>query len=98
VRGFAVAKISQVSVRVTGGGLIPAEALEMGGWKNDSPNVPDQIWRTLVANRGSNDTRAPSYYRHACLECLRQINRNGDLDIKDLKRRVKPRLPSLANY
>jgi hypothetical protein len=82
VRGFAVAKISQVSVRVTGGGLIPAEALEMGGWKNDSPNVPDQIWRTLVANRGSNDTRAPSYYRH----------------IKDLKRRVKPRLPSLANY
>lgn len=97
VRGFCLDHVHEVSGRVTGKGVIPVEALTMGGWQHRGPedlNVPDQLWRTLVADRGPNGTSAPGWYRRTCLECLQHTDRVGDLDIEGLKKSVLPRTPS----
>ncbi|RFU27869.1 hypothetical protein B7463_g8459, partial [Scytalidium lignicola] len=89
VRGFSIAEIDVVSDRVSGNGVISSEALELAGWKHNGPknqDVPDQLWRTLVADRGPNGTSTPSWYRRTCLECLQHTDRAGDLDIDNLKR------------
>jgi hypothetical protein len=87
VRGFCLDQVHEVSGRVMGKGIIPAEALRMGGWPHPPPKVqevPDQLWRTLVADRGPNGTSAPGWYRRTCLECLQHTDRVGDLDIEAL--------------
>jgi len=97
VKGFCLDWVQEVSGRVTGKGIIPVEALTMGGWIHKGPDdqdVPDQLWRTLVADRGPNGTSAPGWYRRTCLECLQHTDRVGDLDIEDLKKRVQPKTPS----
>lgn len=79
IRGFPLGEIEGLSGRVADG-MINQEALEMGGWplKNTSDKVPEQLWRTLVADRGDNCINAPSWYHRACLECLSHTNENGD--------------------
>ena len=97
VKGFCLDYVQVVSGRVTGKGVIPVEALAMGGWKHNGPedqDVPDQLWRTFVADRGPNGTSAPGWYRRTCLECLQHTDRVGDLDIEDLKKKVQPKTPS----
>jgi hypothetical protein len=42
--------------------------------------VPDQLWRTLVADRGPDGTNAPAWYRRACLECLTHVDNVGNLN------------------
>jgi len=88
---------------MSGEGVIPAEALAMGGWNfdinpaiADQQDVPDRLWRTMVANRGSNGTTAPAWYRRACLECLQPANlsHHNDLSIASLKQRRDPSTPS----
>lgn len=61
----------------------------MCGWNYKSPDdkeVPDQLWRTLVADGGPDGAPPPLWYRRTCLACLQHTNRAGDLDIDDLKR------------
>jgi hypothetical protein len=96
VRGFCLDHVHEVSGRVMGKGIIPAEALNMGGWPHPpvDQDVPDQLWRTLVADRGPNGTSAPGWYRRTCLECLQHTDRVGDLDIEGLKKSVQPKTPS----
>lgn len=89
VRGFCIGEVDNVSERVSGSGVILAEAFELAGWKKDGPldqDVPDQLWRTMVADRGPNGTSAPSWYRLACLECLQRTDRVGDLDMGNLEK------------
>ncbi|KAH9220948.1 hypothetical protein DL95DRAFT_382905, partial [Leptodontidium sp. 2 PMI_412] len=86
LRGFRLDTISQVSGRVAGSGIIPNDALEMGGWiQRETQTVPDRLWRTLVADRGPNGKSAPPWYSRTCWECLQRTDRLGDLDIPDLK-------------
>jgi Heterokaryon incompatibility protein (HET) len=96
VRGFRLGTIVEVSERVAGKGVIPLEALEMGGWHHDLPktqqDLPDQLWRTLVADRGPDGSSTPGWYRRACLECLQHTNRSGELDIEEVMKRS--RMPS----
>jgi hypothetical protein len=90
VRGFILETITECSGRVVGKGIVPVEALTMGGWDHRNPDnkeVPDQLWRTLVADRGPDGAPPPLWYRHTCLACLHKTDRVGDLDIEDLKRR-----------
>jgi hypothetical protein len=96
VRGFCLDHVHEVSGRVMGKGIIPAEALRMGGWPHPpvDQDVPDQLWRTLVADRGPNGTSAPGWYRRTCLECLQHTDRVGDLDIEGLKKSLQPPTPS----
>jgi hypothetical protein len=96
VKGIHLDTVDSVSPRVTARGVIPEEALTMGGWIHKDPpmedqEVPDQLWRTLVADRGPNGTSAPPWYRRACLECLEHTDRQGDLDIEDLKKKTQPK-------
>ena len=101
VKGICLDIVAEVSQRVTSTGVIPEDALTMGGWiHNDPPiedqEVPDKLWRTLVADRGPNGTLAPPWYRRACLECLEHTSRQGDLDIEVLKKKSLPkRTPSM---
>ena len=90
VKGFKLDTIKSISGRVSRG-IIPAEAFEFGGWPklgagDTFPDrVPDQLWRTLVADRGFDGTNAPAWYRRACLECMTHVDNNGDLDTNKFK-------------
>jgi hypothetical protein len=90
VRGRQLGIIEKLTGRVLHG-VIPAEAFEYGGWPAISSGgrkpdeVPDQLWRTLVADRGPNGINAPTWYRRACLECLHHVNANGDLNTNEFK-------------
>jgi Heterokaryon incompatibility protein (HET) len=89
VRGIILGKVRKVSQRIPKG-IIPREVFEMGGWeysqREDDHTVhemPDQLWRTLVANQGP-DGQPPTFYRRACLYALQRDDESGDVNIKDI--------------
>jgi hypothetical protein len=90
VKGFKLDTIKNISGRVLDG-IIPVEAFEYGGWPKVPEDgkfpheVPDRLWRTLVADRGPDGTNAPPWYRRACLECLTHVDSNGDLNSNKFK-------------
>lgn len=48
-------------------GEVPEEWLQLAGWDPwsqncSSPNLPDRLWRTLVADPGENGANARTYY------------------------------------
>jgi hypothetical protein len=88
VKGFKFAVVKDISARNTGG-VILRESLEMGSWKGikENPNeVPDKLWRTLVADRDPDGHTPPAWYQRACLRCLEiaDIFNNGDLNVGEL--------------
>ncbi|KAI9692498.1 MAG: hypothetical protein M1822_006729 [Bathelium mastoideum] len=85
VKGIKLDRIVWVSSRVTEG-VIPGEALKKLGWypEGDLSNVPDRVWRTLVADRGPDGKRPPGFYRRACLYCLANANSKGDINTEKL--------------
>jgi hypothetical protein len=103
IKGFKLDTITSISGRVLNG-VIPREAFEFGGWPKKSKDskypddVPERLWRTLVADRGPDGTNAPTWYRRACRECLNHTNTNGDLNtnvFKDLALDDTPRTMNL---
>jgi hypothetical protein len=69
--------------------VIPKDCLEKLGWSFNwhAPaidSVPDQLWQTLVADRGPNGTPKPPFYRRACQHCLVNLTRNGHINIATL--------------
>jgi hypothetical protein len=87
VKGFKLDVIEMLSGRALDG-VIPSLALEWGGLpKSDElpVEVPDRLWRTLVADRGPDGNNAPPWYRRACLECLQHTNPSGDLNTVQFK-------------
>ncbi|RFU27148.1 hypothetical protein B7463_g9190, partial [Scytalidium lignicola] len=91
VKGIRLGSIEETSHRAAHG-MIFSETLEMAGfdyswsdnnpgWSAESPRVPEEFWRTLVADRGRHGRPAPHWYARACLECLIHLDLNGDLDI-----------------
>jgi hypothetical protein len=87
VKGFVLAIIEQTTPRVLNG-IIPSEAFEYGGWPEidgDVQTVPEQLWRTLVGDRGPDGTNPPSWYRRACLACLTScMDVKGDLNAPEV--------------
>lgn len=88
VKGFKLAEVENVSARNTGG-VILRESLAMAGWmgwKENTTRVPDQIWRTLVADRDAEGRHPPVWYQRACLRCLEVADKynNGDLNVGEL--------------
>jgi hypothetical protein len=69
-------------------GVIPRRCLEKFGWKRgklaQSPSAPEQLWRTLVADRGPDGTEVPPYYQRACLTCLMKHSPNGHINTEKL--------------
>ncbi|KAE8131002.1 heterokaryon incompatibility protein-domain-containing protein [Aspergillus pseudotamarii] len=73
VKGFKLAKVEAVSLANTSGLISRSSLLSIGGWAgvNESPEeVPDHIWRTLIADRDSEGQVPPTWYQRACLRCL----------------------------
>ncbi|MCJ1401431.1 hypothetical protein MMC11_004644 [Xylographa trunciseda] len=83
VYGFTLDTIAHLSGRIAEG-LILKECLKMGGWEeSDDGNtnqVPPELWRTLVANRGPDGGDPPSWYHRACLHCLAHRTNAGDVN------------------
>ncbi|KAL8708720.1 MAG: hypothetical protein Q9220_006445 [cf. Caloplaca sp. 1 TL-2023] len=83
IKGFKVDQIANVSSRIAGG-LLLRECLTMGDWSEpdgqSNNDVPDKLWRTLVADRGPNGDNPPNWYQRACLECFAASTTSGDID------------------
>jgi hypothetical protein len=83
-KGIQIGRLSAVSSRVIEG-TIAEDALGVLGWKGSlEHDVPDQLWRTLVANRGPYGKAAPSWYWRACALALTQSSIEGDLSTSRL--------------
>jgi len=97
VHGYRFSTIANISSRVAEG-IIPRDCFEMGGWKNpdpyvlEVPKVPDELWRTLVADRNPHGDNPPPWYPRACQICMAHTTVNGDLDIRKLIEGGKPGL------
>jgi hypothetical protein len=69
-------------------GVIPRRCLEKFGWQypksTATPSVPEQLWRTLVADRGPEGGEVPPYYERACLSCLMKHSPNGHINTEKL--------------
>lgn len=95
VKGFRLGVVANLSSRVAEG-IIPRDCFEMGGWKRPDPDVlevpkvPDELWRTLVADRDPNGNNPPPWYPRACQICMAHTTVNGDLDIRKLIEGGKP--------
>jgi hypothetical protein len=95
VKGFRLGVVAHLSSRVAEG-IIPRDCFEMGGWKRPDPDVlevpkvPDELWRTLVADRDPNGNNPPPWYPRACQICMAHTTVNGDLDIRKLIEGGKP--------
>ncbi|KAF7514603.1 hypothetical protein G7054_g15168 [Neopestalotiopsis clavispora] len=73
VKGFELDEVVTVE-DASQGGNIPVSWLKLGGWEKkdeafpDDP--PDELWRTLVADRGRDNRNPPYYYARACRESV----------------------------
>jgi hypothetical protein len=85
VKGFFVGLIDKLSSRYIHGDILE-ESLEMGGWSRDTytQHLPERLWRTLVADRGPDNTSPPSWYRTACLHAISESYSGGDLITTEL--------------
>ena len=69
-------------------GMIHREGLIFGGWSEavdiEPGLLPNHLWRTLVADRGSDGSNPPRWYRRAMLYCLSNRNEIDDIHIDRL--------------
>lgn len=100
VTGFVIDKIHQRQDASQHGNL-PQEWLILGKWLfnwNEIRRQPDDLWRTLVADRGPAGTKISPYYQKAFTEavevseagidCL-EVDKNGHSILSDFMRRMK---------
>jgi Heterokaryon incompatibility protein (HET) len=89
-RGITLDRISRISDRMINA-TISRECLDLGGWQRSEDGtipkqVPDRLWRTLVADRGPDGHNPPSWYHRACLHCLATTSPSGDINTGELIR------------
>jgi hypothetical protein len=94
--GMMIGQVIRVTSRVVDG-TIPDDCLEIAGWNRDDDinNIPDRLWRTLIADRASNGRSPPPWYRRACMYCLKKTSPEGDLNTAKLIANVS--LPNTVN-
>jgi hypothetical protein len=79
VRGVRLDTIEDLTPRCIEGTIV-RECLEIGGWKTNRPEeIPDPLWRTMVADRGPDGAPAPSWYKRACRHAIAKHNPNNDV-------------------
>lgn len=94
VKGLRIGRIKELAPR-SPQGMIFHEAFDMAKfdqkwwnryqeWAHDIPRVPEDFWRTLVADRGFDGTNPPSWFPRAFMECLNNLWANGDLRPDDV--------------
>ena len=65
-------------------GNIPGSWITQGGWEDFDKDPPDELWRTLVADRGRNGRNPPTYYARACKESINKGLTSGSLNTQEL--------------
>ena len=88
VEGFQVDVVEKVSARIADG-LLLRECLLMSGWEEPYPfeeirEVPDALWRTLVAGKDPKGKNPPIWYHRACLHCLAASTPAGGINTSTL--------------
>jgi hypothetical protein len=86
LNGFRVDRIQTLGPRAIKG-FIPREWLNLGGCSSQEDligEIPEDFWRTLVADRGPGGSVTPSWYYRAFEHCLSNRNPNGDINIARL--------------
>jgi hypothetical protein len=85
VHGMQVDAISKLGPRASEG-IILYEWLALAGCvrQGNQFNVPEEFWRTLVADRGPNGTITPSWYARAFRYCLQHLTPTGDINTNRL--------------
>jgi hypothetical protein len=83
--GIILKHISKVSSRVVDG-TISDDCFSILGWQHggEEKDIKDIVWRTLVADRGSDGKNAPAWYKRACVYALRKTSAEGDLNTSKL--------------
>ncbi|KAM7212348.1 Heterokaryon incompatibility protein (HET) domain containing protein [Rhypophila decipiens] len=89
VRGFELDTVVKV-LDASQSGNIPKSWLDLGGWNPGDGNAynndpPDDLWRTLVADRGRDNRNPPYYYATACKESVQRGGiASGSVNTSDL--------------
>ena len=91
VTGIQVDTVTEVTSRIPPG-LLTQECLQMGGC-NGFGDVPEELWRTLVAGRGPDGGNPPGWYHRACSSCFDLSSSSGDVNMNSLI--TDPKTPSL---
>ena len=86
LNGFRVDRIQNLGPRAIKG-FIPREWLNLGGCSSQEDlidEIPEDFWRTLVADRGPSGSVTPLWYHRAFAHCLSHRNPNGDINLARL--------------
>ena len=87
VTGIQLDTVTEVTARIPPG-LLTQESLKMGGWNglddHKQDEVPEELWRTLVADRAPDGGNPPGWYHRACLDCFRLGSSSGDVNMNSL--------------
>ena len=95
VRGFRIRAITEITHRLYEG-MVPSECLIMGGCKEiidgdeKITSIPEEFWRTLVANKTPEGNPAPRSYLDALSLAMERRNLNGDIHTAALIHQGKP--------
>ena len=69
VEGFILDTVEELDA-VAIMGILPQTWLKLGRWTNRAEYPPEELWRTLVGDRGPNGRNAEVYYARVCREAL----------------------------
>lgn len=93
VSGFILDKVDNVATAPFSG-ILRAQWLTMGGWTDGNTAPPEELWRTLVANRHSSGKTAPTYYSRALQEAAKLRHKEPPLRSLDTTKLINMRLSS----
>ncbi|KAL9623318.1 MAG: hypothetical protein Q9160_002425 [Pyrenula sp. 1 TL-2023] len=66
-------------------GIIPSTWLDLVDWHGGTSQVPDEFWRTLVADRGAGGQKQPpAYFPLACKWVFDQRSKRGGINTTEL--------------
>ncbi|KAH7361240.1 hypothetical protein BKA66DRAFT_444807 [Pyrenochaeta sp. MPI-SDFR-AT-0127] len=87
VVGIKLGEIREVSPRMIPG-ILPQEAVALGGWLHSGVNkklhvddVPERLWRTLIANKTKDGMQPLPNFPTYCLKMLQQEDTRGDIHL-----------------
>ena len=83
VSGFVCDKVAVVE-KHSQSGNIPEEWIAQGRWNDFDDDPPQDLWRTLVADRGRMGRNPPTYYARACKESISKGLASGSLNTSEL--------------
>jgi hypothetical protein len=90
-RGIRIDTISKLGFRASEG-IIFKEWLKLGGCpiEPEGELPPEDFWRTLVADRGSNSFNPPSWYSRVFDYCHHRLTAAGDLNTHKVMKESEP--------